>query len=341
VWRIHFTPEDLARSYVAGPNPLWELVLSLHKLFGVEARDGKRVFDPWRAQARKAVRATGIGRSIRELLGRLAPPASYFPDFLTPGAGALGLDAGIDAVLSTSRGRLRTDLARVQFGRRPPGWAGPLARGDREVLGVVGAAMRAYFQVALEPIWPHVESAIDADRAIRAQALRQGGIERILSSLRPGLRWDPPVLWKETPVDAEVHLNGRGLVLVPSYFCWRSPIKLYEPSLPPVLVYPIRREVTFARTPDQLGKLLGATRSRILHATRESRTTGEIATLVGMSASSVSDHTAVLRDAGLIASSRSANTVVHYVTPLGSVLLGDGGFGFGRNGDGSRSLPLP
>lgn len=321
VWRIHFTAEDLARTHVAGPHPLWELVLSLHKLLGAEVRDGRRVYDPWRVQARKRIRAAGIGRSVRELLGVLAPSGGYFPDFLTPSAGVLGLDAGLDGVLSTPRERLRTDLGRVEFARTPPGWVGSLAAGDREILDVVGAAMRTYFQTAIEPYWKEIELAITADYAVRAQANRQGGIEQVLSSLQPGLRWEPPVLLRESATEIDIHLDGRGLVLIPSYFCWRKPIKLYEPTLPPVVVYPIRRQPTGPSTPRQLERLLGTTRSRVLHAASEGRATGEIAALLGTSASTVSEHTTVLREAGLIASSRSANTVVHFLTPLGSALL--------------------
>jgi DNA-binding transcriptional ArsR family regulator len=321
VWRIHFTPEDLTRTHLAGPHPLWELVLSLHKLFGPEVRDGRPVYDPWRAQARKRIRAAGIGRSVRDLLGVLAPPGGYFPDFLTPSVGALGLDTGIDAVLSTPRERLRTDVGRVAFARTPPGWVGSVAAGDPEILGVVGAAMRSYFQAAIEPYWKEVEHAIAADHAVRAQANRQGGIEQVLSGLRPGLRWEPPVLLRDSPEDVDIHLDGRGLVLIPSFFCWRAPIKLYEPSLPPVVVFPIRRQPAGPYTARELERLLGTTRSRILHAAGEGRTAGELAGLLGAAPSTVSEHTTILRDAGLIASSRSANRVVHFLTPLGAALL--------------------
>ncbi|ASU83966.1 hypothetical protein CDO52_15290 [Nocardiopsis gilva YIM 90087] len=44
--RIHFTAEDLARTTMAeGPDPAWEIVLSLHMLGG---RQGGVAFEGWR-----------------------------------------------------------------------------------------------------------------------------------------------------------------------------------------------------------------------------------------------------------------------------------------------------
>ena len=58
------------------------------------------------------------------------------------------------------------------------------------------------------------------------------------------MRWAGGELRVDYPVDQEMHLGGRGLVLVPSYFCWRYPVTLLDPDLPPVLIYPAEREQT-------------------------------------------------------------------------------------------------
>ncbi|WP_443071388.1 ArsR family transcriptional regulator [Streptomyces sp. NBC_01465] len=50
-------------------------------------------------------------------------------------------------------------------------------------------------------------------------------------------------------------------------------------------------------------------------------TTGELACAAGVSASSASQHTTALRDAGLIASRRQGASVLHILTPLGASLL--------------------
>lgn len=50
--------------------------------------------------------------------------------------------------------------------------------------------------------------------------------------------WRSSVLTARYPVDWDLYLNGRGLALVPSAFCWQYPITLIDPELPPALVYP-------------------------------------------------------------------------------------------------------
>ncbi|WP_082122120.1 winged helix-turn-helix domain-containing protein [Frankia sp. CpI1-P] len=49
--------------------------------------------------------------------------------------------------------------------------------------------------------------------------------------------------------------------------------------------------------------------------------TSQLADLLGVSSAAVSQHTAVLRAAGLIATRRNRNLVLHTITPLGRLLL--------------------
>lgn len=94
--KFHFTDVDMARIRMAtGPDPMWELLLSLHLLGG---NDGSVVFGAWKRHIRN--RLPGSTR----LLFELAPPRGYSADFLTPMPDRGGLETGIDAVLSTSRG---------------------------------------------------------------------------------------------------------------------------------------------------------------------------------------------------------------------------------------------
>jgi len=51
------------------------------------------------------------------------------------------------------------------------------------------------------------------------------------------------------------------------------------------------------------------------------RPTSQLARLLGISIASASDHATVLRNAGLIASGRRRNTMVHTLTPLGAGLV--------------------
>lgn len=319
--RLHFTPDDLSRVEVArGPDPMWEIVLSATKL--ADAR-GSAVFGPWRAQARTRLRR--LSKQQTQLVRCLAPPVGDFPDFLTPPQATSDLALGIEVVLSTPARRLRRDLAVLP---ELPGWVRRLAEADRSALAGLGDTLHDYYHAVLAPVWPRLQALVDADRGARSRALLDRGIHGLLNSLRPTLRWSPPVLEADYPVDRDLHLAGRGLLLVPSVFCRRTPVTFIDPDLPPVLVYPVALEPSWwtdpaHRTPaaDALARLLGYSRAAALRVIEDGCTTGEIARRIGVSSPTVSQHTAMLREANLIVSIRRSNTVIHTLTPLGTALL--------------------
>jgi DNA-binding transcriptional ArsR family regulator len=318
--RIHFTGEDLARVRLApAPDPLWETVMTL---FRFRTRSVPLVFERWRKET--------IGRSRRSTLDLLMPlaPGGYFPDFITPSEAALGIEAGIDAVLSTSKERLRTEIGLLAADPSTlPAGIQALGRGDRAALGRLGEALRLHHQVAVAPHWTQIQAHVEADRVKRSRAWLDGGCEGMLNSFRPLMRWQFPVLEVDFPVEQDLYLDGRGLLLVPSYFSWAQPDALHDPSLSPVLVYPVehaprkRGPADDDGNAESLGALIGATRAWILAAVDEGCTTGELARRVGVAASSISQHTTVLRDAGLVRTTRAGKSVMHTVTPLGKSLI--------------------
>ncbi|MFD4623957.1 winged helix-turn-helix domain-containing protein [Streptomyces sp. NPDC058475] len=320
--RIHFTSEDVGRIRIAaGPVPAWEMLLSLHALRG-PADHG--IFGPWRA------RTLGTLDPSARLLLSLAPPRGYSPDFLTPADN--DVEAAVDAVRSTARERLRTDLTLLAGQRGAATWMRPLAEGDAGAVRRVGTAMLRYHQRVLAPAWDRIHAVVAAERAARAADLLDGGVERMLSGLHPQIRWEAPVLSVAYPVRKDLQLGGRGLLLIPSYFCWGRPIALYDTGLDPVLVYPANRgahrlvEPAHTSDGDSLARLLGATRAAVLEeiVAAEGVTGADIVRRLHISAASASEHATVLRQSGLIVSHRTANTVWHLPTPLGRAVL-DGG----------------
>lgn len=125
---------------------------------------------------------------------------------------------------------------------------------------------------------------------------------------------------------AEVlHLGGRGLRLVPSYFCQGTPMSLADPDLPPVLIYPIDQDLHWSHTgttePRALDALLGRTRAAVLREIDIGATTTHLARRLRISPASASRHTTVLRDAGLVTTHRHGPAVLHTITWLGRRLL--------------------
>lgn len=313
--RIHFSAGDLARTRITeAPDPLWETVLSLHQL---RERSRDPVLAHWRHR--------GCARGVRALrtLSPLMPPRGYFPDFLTPAEASGGLECGIDAVLSTSRRQLRTELELLAAGNPLPSWVRRLADGDVSTLRHLGRALRDYHASVLKPGWQDIASRIEGDRRHRTETQCRLGTEEMLRTFAPVLRWQPPVLCAAYPADRDVHLEGRGLLLVPSYFCRTTPVALVDEALWPVLVYPARPlcPEPLAAPSSRLAPLLGHTRAAVLVALQKPCTTSELARCVGVSLSSASEHASVLRRAGLVASARERHQVHHSLTQLGSHLL--------------------
>ncbi|MCG5468626.1 winged helix-turn-helix domain-containing protein [Micromonospora sp. LAH09] len=328
--KIHFSGEDILRTRVApAADPIWELVLSLHVLQG---RNRDPLTANWRRSVSRGLRQDAASEQLR-LLFALNPPRGYFPDFLTPYDSVDGFEAGLDALRRTPIELLHRDLSVLAAETQLPSSAAALARGEVAVLHHLAESMEQYRSLAISPYWSRIQAAVAADRARRARALLDGGVEGLLTSLRPAMRWEDGVLEvRHYPHSREMHLDGRGLLLVPSFFCASTPVALLDPALPPVLVYPVDRlgglapADRIAAAPsdaprDSLAALLGRTRAAVLQATDDGCTTGEVARQLNISPAAASQHATVLRNAGLLVSHRERNSVLHTLTPLGRAML--------------------
>ncbi|MEU3170263.1 transcriptional regulator [Streptosporangium sp. NPDC006930] len=323
--RIHFSAEDLLRIRVqAEPNVMWEVLLSLHM---VQTGYDGRVFGPWRRAVRSRL-APSVG-----LLRTLARPRGYSPDFLTPSADVADLDTGLELVMSTSRTRLRADIASLADQVALPTWVSGVADGEPETMRRLRDALRAYHAEALEPYWPSIRRYVRADQKKRVEAVMGNGFESLFDSFYPIMRWRAPVLEVVYPIEWDLHLEGRGLTLVPSFFCWPGPITLANQSGPPVLVYPVQKgpaqplvaetERTRERSLRSLVALMGQTRAEVLReiAERNHVNTTELAQTLGISLAGASQHAAVLRNAGLVTTARHRGSALHKVSNHGAALL--------------------
>ncbi|WP_461296647.1 ArsR/SmtB family transcription factor [Streptomyces harbinensis] len=325
--RIHFTDTDLMRIRVADtPDPLWEITSSLHRL---QSRTGRWAFADWHRLARARLGEKGLEHTLRSALLPIFPKAAYLPDFLTPSLSRDGLDAGLGAIRGTAPDRIRAELALLRrVSGAPPRVMELTDTARRSELTTV---IRAYHRAVIAPYTDRIQARIDAERSTLSRRLLSEGSAAVLAALGPTMRWQNPVLHVRYPAeDRDLHLNGRGLTLVPSYFCWGSPISLADSSLPPVLVYPLLHEAPnpapehvspAGRRHESLSNLLGRTRATILRAAEAGSTTGELARAAGVSAPAASRHATALRDAGLITSVRRSASVLHTLTPLGAALL--------------------
>ncbi|GAA1876179.1 ArsR/SmtB family transcription factor [Asanoa iriomotensis] len=321
--RIHFTKHDLARTHLAdGFDAMWELVNSLQALQGGY---GGSTCAAWRRRTAAELRQAGLDRTVRHRLFPIAPHAAYFPDLLTPPEGRLGPAAAVEALSHTPSRRLAAEIGRLGGTAGAGGWLDDLRAGRPRALGELGATLRAYYRHAIAPHVDAIGASVHDDLAARRVEVRDRGVEALLATFRPMLRWEPPFLEvPRHPSRRDIRLDGRGLVLVPSYFCRLHPLTIFDPDLPQVLVYPVAHRTASPRPgagDRPLVRLLGETRAMVLLAARGGATNGELARRLGISAAAVSHHTTILRDAGLLASRRSGATVQHSITRLGAAIV--------------------
>ncbi|WP_051696123.1 ArsR/SmtB family transcription factor [Streptomyces sp. NRRL S-244] len=355
--RIHFAPDDLARVRMArAPDPLAETILSLPLL--QSRKTGGIAFDGWRRRTRQ-----GLRPEMKPLLD-LAPgdAGEYVPEAFMHAAAAT-LDDSLDHTWSLPRRQWRADLdATRQLRPGAPRWIHGLHAGEREWSGVVHRTIRRYHDLAVAPYWAQLLATAHTDRTQRALAAADTGVGGLLGTLHPEIRWDPPVLSVPCALSADLKLEGRGMVLVPTFF-WPRPLVLSDnadPERPLVLRYPVARDLAAYQAvwsaaapagPDgALAALLGATRARTLHAAASPAGTAELARRTRTSPATASHHATVLRSAGLLTTERDGSGVRHALTPLGRALLhgrahtGDGAppyssaqrHGDERGGDGDR-----
>ncbi|TGB09557.1 winged helix-turn-helix domain-containing protein [Streptomyces sp. MZ04] len=319
--RIHFTAQDLARTTVAArPDIMWELTISLHRLQSPRrtARCG-----PWVGHVRDRMRTRDL-RSVLHTLTTLVPARGDFPDFLTP-PGQLGFADALDLIAGGGRRMFADDLASVFRARERPLWVRQLADGDRDRRRELLDALAVYHRELLRPCLPELDETVLAERAVCGRRVLDGGVGKLLGVLSPAVRWAWPVLTTDYPVDRDLHLAGRGITLVPSFFC-ATPVTLIDPELPPVLVYPVTGAGPRAAAgADGLTPVLGRTRALAIRALVHPCSTSELALRTGISVASASRHAAALREAGLVTSARQGGEVLHVATRLGRELIGRAG----------------
>jgi DNA-binding transcriptional ArsR family regulator len=318
--RIHFTLDDLANTRIAASADMGvELVMSL-RLLNTGQNDVR--FRQWRRELRRR------WNPHMALLGELCAPTMQpaflcehvKPDHQATTASGAGLDPAYRRDYITCLADFRPVTT---FARR-------LADEDAHARALFGRALGGYQAAAITPFWTQINTLIATHRA-EATHTADAGMQRLLGSLHPGIRWKSPILEVDVlrAADIDVHLNGRGLLLQPTVFATTHPaIAGYNtPDHQPALVYPIRRQALLGRhEPDSVRSLiplLGRTRTAVLSAIIDAdlHTTGDIARHIGCSPATVSQHTTVLRDSGLILTRRDGLAVRHTLTDLGITLL--------------------
>ena len=326
VWRIHFTPGDLERIQVSPTlGPLAETFMAMSLLRCPIAPRG--LYGEWRGQVQGKVTPQMAA------LTNLIPVGGKGVDLCTLTGPAPTIQQGVQALMAMPRARYLVEIGYVAKDHKLPEAAWAVADADGPARRELAAATAAAYRALVEPYWRRIQACLHAEQVTRTRVLAHGGPERLLASLQDQMiRWRPPVLEVLYPCEMDVHLDGRGLVLVPSVFVGAGPGLHRDPSdetAAPVLVLPaaderVRHGHLWNGPKDRtvaLAALVGRNRAAVLHAIAEGGTTTEVASRVGISLAAASQHASVLRGAGLIITRRQGSSVLHVLTPLGAELL--------------------
>lgn len=290
---VHFTMDDLVQLKVLPTvGPVAEAVFAVDLL---RRGGGGAAFSRWREAVSLRMRRT--------------PPAPVVPRQAGPPAAGQG-----------NGGTWLFDLLAQETAQREAAEGPP-----------PDPVVRRMLDLGVSPYWGKARAYLQMDREARCRMMASGGIETMFSNLHTWVGWLPPVLTIASGRGEEIHLNGRGLNVVPSLFIDRPRIFTgrSDEQRTPVLVYPTSLDTTGANAlwdaagadARALAALVGRTRARVLEALAETCNTSELGRRLGISPAAASQHATVLRSAGLVTSRRRFNTMVHSLTPLGSALV--------------------
>jgi hypothetical protein len=262
----------------------------------------------WQRQVRPQL----PGLRIEPLLAILSWPG-YQPDFLAPAPDSpfTEAEAELDRVRATPPTRVATELSTIRHIHSA------LAGRPEEVRDLLARAWLALIQ----PWWPQVRDVLDADITYRARRLADDGVAATLNELDPRVSWRDDALRFAHSDTWEMDLSGGELVLIPSVFAWPHPAVSYDP---PAVIYPARGIGDLwqpaPRSDEDLARLIGRPRAVLLTALTEPASTTGLAARTRIPVSSVSEHLAILRAAGLVSTTRTGRYLMHQRTALGALM---------------------
>lgn len=315
--RISFSTDALLRTrFAPEPAPLLELDLAIA---AVQRRPRDRATRAW--QVRLAHR---LPPTARPLFGLISPEGNG-PMFLDPICP--DVDEALATVAASPPEFVQHELEWLWTTGRPPSpWSRDLARRDRGAWECLLTAVRDAHAAAIAPCWDRIVTTCRNDLAFRSWTATTAGWRACLAGLYPGAQWHGDVLHVPSVRDSEIRLDQRSATLMPSAFWTGGPLHSNHPDGSLVLIYPAVTPLPRmdAAGTDAVAKLLGRTRAEVLRATTQARSTSAVATELGISVASVSEHAKTLRAGRLIESVRRGRAVLHACTPLGLELLATG-----------------
>jgi DNA-binding transcriptional ArsR family regulator len=316
--QARFDTEALTRVRF-GISPMLELNASMRAL----RRPAENVLHlPWIEQVRPL-----LGDLDLTMLVALHSAPAYCPDFINPPPTdpLVEFEDELAVMVALDPSQIREEV-RAYFPTLPPVLE-PFISDPRSAVAELAELMRAYWQRCLAEHWPRLRSLLEHDVLYRARQMADGGTRRLFGDLDREVSWDDGVLRIAChEMNRTIELDERGLLLVPSAFYWDKVTAVVAEPWQPTLVYPARGvgmlwDPERLAPPEALERLLGRTRASLLIALDSPHSTTELAGALGLTPGGVSQHLAVLRDAGLVHGRRVARSVLYLRSCHGDELV--------------------
>jgi DNA-binding transcriptional ArsR family regulator len=321
----HFqlSPLELTRTRFAF-SPLWETMMSFEVM---HYPDQYPIHLPWIGEAKDAM--ADLELPLMQLFLRDVRRRCYIPDFLTPPPTTPLPDFAdeLRRMLEAPAHIVQREMQKTFQDQALPNAATIFFDDPKSALERLGAEVQTFWERALEPHWPRLCAMLENDVLTRGRTLALGGAEALFKDLNPSVRYRDGLLEVgDSSKVEEIHLDGRGLLLMPSAFVWPIyQVILDEPWQPTIAYTPRGVANLWCSEPPPVAQslelLLGKGRAEVLLSLEPPSSTLEIAKRLGLVPSSVSEHLGLLRQAGLVEAQRRGRFVYYRLSRTGSALL--------------------
>jgi DNA-binding transcriptional ArsR family regulator len=302
-------------------SPVWETMSAVRTLVDPRMR---AYHEPWHRHVQNRIAHLDL-----EPLTATQPWRGAIPDFLTPPPRVAWprLRDQLAEIRSTPAEQVahELELCRRSAEGRAAGVLERLLDDPTAARDLLAARIHAAWAELVAPFWPRVRVLLAREIEERSRTLAHRGLRQVIDELHPRIRWTRRGVSIKDRFDTAVGVDDRGLVLMPSAYGWPGVASVVDPPWQPTIIYPARgiEELWESQPPppDALARLLGRTRALVLSSLDRPLSTTALAALIELSPAGASRHLLALRDAGLVAATRSGHEVRYARTPLGSALL--------------------
>jgi hypothetical protein len=301
-------------------SPLTNLLSALSLvLAGVE----RETTPAWRRML--AGRLAGVDTAPLAPLGE--PGLVWTPPRLQP-VPAPGTSAIADELRAMSRtppASLRAEIVATCGDAVPPVLRPFVDEPDAALAGYC-TSLAAAWEALLAPDWRRMLSLLEREVVLLSRGVALSGLSEALPRLHERIRYEPGWLVLDVPLEAEVELGERYLLLVPlavgeSRIIWDyddPDVVLVSYPAPGMLAFWERNELAYS---ERLAQVVGTPRARILSALSTPMTQKDLTDALHLTNGPVGTQLAALTTAGLLDRARVGKRVFYRLSDRGEQLL--------------------